>query len=220
MPSPSIQRSVPGAAGFRESLAGCFLTLVRRTRALVPRLAPGAERDGLLLLLAQGEVAAMAAGAFAGLGRGEESEAPPLDVAELIRRALQRVAPTLKSLAVGAGVRSVVAALPVAAPCDGLVRGLSIAIGCAAVAAGRGGAVGIDVAVEGEKLTLAVEARERPGPSSPTPLPFSPAEAVAALLARGGGSLRVGGGVPPRAWRLDVPLASEASPESLVASAP
>jgi hypothetical protein len=218
--TPSRTPAAPGAASFRESLAGCFLTLVRRTRALAPRLAHGPERDGLLLLLAQGEVAAMAAGAFAGLPRGEGSQAPPLDAAELIRRALQRVAPTLKSLTVGACVRSVVAALPIAAPWDGFVRGLSIAIGCAAVAAGRGGAVGIDVAVEGEKLTLAVEGREGPEASSPSPLPFSPAEAVAALLACGGGSLRVGGGVPPRAWRLDVPLASEASPESLVASAP
>ncbi len=220
MGSPSIHPTTPLAAGFRESLAGCFLTLVRRTRALAPRLAHGPERDGLLLLLAQGEVAAMAAGAFAGLPRGEGSQAPPLDVAELIRRALQRVAPTLKSLTVGACVRSVVATLPIAAPWDGFVRGLSIAIGCAAVAAGRGGAVGIDVAVEGERLTLAVEGSERSGPSEQAPLPFSPAEAVAALLARAGGSLRVGGGVPPRAWRLDVPLASEASPESLVASAP
>ncbi|HET6203558.1 MAG TPA: hypothetical protein VFI25_12230 [Planctomycetota bacterium] len=212
LPSPPV----------RDSVAGCFLTLVRRTRALAPRLAPGVEREGLLLLLAVGEIAAWTAGAFAGLPDRREGAGVPLDAAELIRRALQRAAPAMRSLATQTRVRSIAGAIPVAGPCDGLVRGLTIAVGCAAVASGSGGTVGLDVAVEGRRLSVAVRGRGREGLSRQPPLPFSPAPVVAALLAREGGRVRAGGGSPPRSWRLDVPLAFGAprTGEGLVASFP
>jgi len=203
----TFSEDVSGSSADLGECAGCFLAVVRNARALAANLAVEAEREELLAILAEGEIAAIATfGAALENGEGEErgGEGESRDAFRVVETAVRGAAAVLDSLGVRLQVRAPRERVRLGGPIAGLARGLAVAVSCAAVSAGRGGIVFVTYATRRGRLALAVRV-ERKG-SSGSRVSFSPVGTVARWLRREGASVRVGRGRPPREWWFERPL--------------